>query len=308
MTKRRLIYILSPSYSGSTLLTMLMARHPRIATIGELKATSMGDLNNYACSCGTAILECEFWQQLRDRLADQGIDFDLHDFGTHFTSGNKLAGRVLGAQVRSPLFEKLRRFVIDSVPTIKMEFEKILKKNHAMIEAICDLQQKDVFLDGSKDPHRLLYFVESGQWDVQVIKMFRDGRAQSNSNRQKEISGMNYAESALEWKRTIDQMEEVCRYVPSEKLFSLKYEDLCASPNEVMDNIWRFLNVDSEACDWTEIDVKAFEHHILGNSMRTKEKIFIRLDSGWKSKVTEDELNTFERIAGLTNKSLGYEV
>ncbi len=176
-----------------------------------------------------------------------------------------------------------------------------------MIEAICELQQKDVFLDGSKDPHRLFYLLDSGLWDIQVIKMYRDGRAQSNSNRQKEISGMNYAESALEWKRTIDQMQEICRYVPSEKLYELKYEELCSDPNNVMGEIWKFLGMETEECDWNEVDVKAFEHHILGNSMRTKDKIFIRLDTGWKSKVTETELSDFNRIAGVTNKSLGYQ-
>jgi hypothetical protein len=307
MNKRRLTYILSPSYSGSTLLTMLMARHPRIATIGELKATSMGDLEHYTCSCGSPIIQCGFWTTLIERLRTQGVVLDLHDFGTHFTSKQRFADRVLRAQVRMPLFESVRRLVLSALPNTEKEFDRIMKKNRLMIEAICDLQGKDIFLDGSKDPHRLLYFINSGLWDIQVIKMYRDGRAQSNSNRQKEINGMNYAESALEWKRTINQMDAVCRYLPDENIFELKYENLCAEPNEIMAELWRFLDVAPETCDWREVNIKEFEHHILGNNMRTKEKIHIRLDSGWKERVTAAELEDFRRIAGSTNQSLGYE-
>ena len=43
----RLLYILAPSYSGSTLLTYLLSQHDAIATVGELKATSRGDLDTY---------------------------------------------------------------------------------------------------------------------------------------------------------------------------------------------------------------------------------------------------------------------
>ena len=41
-----LVYILSPSYSGSTLLTFLLNTHPEIATIGELKAQALGNLGD----------------------------------------------------------------------------------------------------------------------------------------------------------------------------------------------------------------------------------------------------------------------
>ena len=74
-----------------------------------------------------------------------------------------------------------------------------------------------------------------------------------------------------------------------------------------MDVIWDFLKLDKLSYDWKEVDIREFEHHILGNSMRTKQKIYIALDEGWRSKVTTDELSQFNRIAGSVNQSLGYE-
>ena len=59
-----LVYILAPSYTGSTLLTFLLAQHKSIATIGELKATAREDLETYRCSCGSLMRKCHFWKTL----------------------------------------------------------------------------------------------------------------------------------------------------------------------------------------------------------------------------------------------------
>ena len=46
----RLVYILAASHSGSTLLAMLLGSHPDVCTVGELKATSLGNVEEYLCS------------------------------------------------------------------------------------------------------------------------------------------------------------------------------------------------------------------------------------------------------------------
>ena len=84
--RRDLVYILAPSYTGSTLLTFLLAQHKGIATIGELKATARGDLETYRCSCGSLMRECHFWEKVTDRMQKADVSFTLDDFGTHFQS------------------------------------------------------------------------------------------------------------------------------------------------------------------------------------------------------------------------------
>ena len=117
--KRELIYIMSPSYSGSTLLTMLLAQHPQIASIGELKATAMGPMDNYQCSCGEPLLQCGFWRELTSRLTARGLPFSLDRFGTHFASSNPVFNRVLGAQLRGPRFERSRRMLLRHWPGLR---------------------------------------------------------------------------------------------------------------------------------------------------------------------------------------------
>src|SRR5687768_14901048 len=100
----RLLYITSSSFSGSTLLTFLLAAHPRIATVGELKATSRGDVDKYRCSCGAFIRSCPYWRSLGEELGRRGVPFDVEDFGTHFRfkEAGTLADRILAAEVRGP--------------------------------------------------------------------------------------------------------------------------------------------------------------------------------------------------------------
>jgi hypothetical protein len=286
---------------------MLMAQHPDIATIGELKATAMGDPESYVCSCGSKLLDCRFWTGLISKMKARGMELDLNDFETHFTGKKRYISKILLAQIRSPFFEYLRKIVIRFLPELKREYNKILEKNKNMVEIICDLQEKECFLDGSKDPQRLLYFISSNNWDIKVIKMIRDGRAQSNSCRRKKGNPLNFIESVREWKKTVLQIEKVCAYSKIDNVYSLKYEDLCESPDKYMNEIWDFIGLNHIRKNWSEIDIQESEHHILGNNMRTKSKIFISLDEGWKTSVTEEELSAFEDIAGNLNRLLGYK-
>jgi len=104
---RRLVYILASSYSGSTLLTLLLANHPEISTIGELKASALGDVGKYVCSCGRPILECRFWKQVGAKMAAMGAEFRLEDFGTHFRASGPVCDRILRASLRGKVFEKM---------------------------------------------------------------------------------------------------------------------------------------------------------------------------------------------------------
>ncbi len=305
-TKPQLLYILSPSFSGSTLLTLLLAQHQAIASIGELKATAMGDVSDYVCSCGERISDCGFWEGVRRETASRNINFSVEDFGTHFSSDNAFYRKILGAQVRAPWFEAVRRLSIGMLPGLRAQFSAVLEKNIVLAEIITELQQGQYFLDGSKDPHRLLYFQQSGRFDIKVIRIHRDGRAQSNSRREKPRNPVDFLGASNEWKHTIEQMDHVCKRFPADKLHTLKYEDLCQEPQKKLEEIWDFLGVDNLERNWVNVDLKASEHHILGNRMRMKDEIKIRLDQRWAEKISSDEFDVFERVAGDLNRSLGY--
>lgn len=300
---RSLAYVLSPSYSGSTLLTFLLAAHPEIATIGELKATAMGEIDTYACSCGAKIRECKFWRRLSESLAGRGIEFDLSDFGTHFRMQSRYWNdRVLRARVRRPAIEMVRRAAITILPGMRARLRAIQTKNLAIIRAIISLQGGSTFLDGSKDAVRLMYLLDSDVPDVRVIYLIRDGRGMCNSYMRHYNVPMETA--AVEWVRTHRECDWVLRRVSAGSQIRIRYEDLCLKPPDLLGALHRFLGVEHTG---VPADFRTVDHHILGNSMRLRNVGEIGLDEKWRSKLTTDDLAVFDRIGGALNRGFGYE-
>lgn len=296
-----LIYIMSPSYSGSTLLTFLMAMHPEIATVGELKATSMGSIDEYVCSCGEKINQCGFWGDVTKRMNERGQKFSLADFGTHFSSDDYLCGRFLRAGVHGALVEKVRGLAINILPNCSATYKATLEQNRALIDTITSLQGATAFLDDSKDPVRVKYFLESGYWNVKIIYLTRDGRGTTNSYMKHYNAGMN--EAIVQWLSKCNEMDAVIQNLDGDSFIKIRYEDLCENPESTLKKIFSYANLDSST---VASDFKTVKHHILGNSMRLGSSGEIRLDEKWKSALTEADLKEFEKMGGAMNARLGY--
>lgn len=297
MAKRSMLYIMSPSYSGSTLLTLLLADHRSIATVGELKASAIGDVDAYFCSCGDRLLDCAFFQQLTRSLAEAGIQFNLRDFGTHFGRDGSLGGRVIGADVRGSVVEALRRAALLTVPPWSARLKRVLARNRAVIEAVCELQGGTVFLDASKDPVRLKHFLDSDYWNVKVVALYRDGRGVAHSYRKH--TGCDFSEAVRQWRRCTSEMERISERIDPSQLLRVRYEELCACPRSVLSEIARFAGVD---LDYDSTGVR----HVLGNNMRSLSMESVRLDERWRHELSDSDRECFRKIGASWNGQLGY--
>lgn len=308
-----LLYLASSSFSGSTLLTLLLAAHRRIATIGELKATAMGDIDRYRCSCGARIRGCAYWADLGALLARRGVPFDLSRFGTHFRSeqAGSLADRALRAQVRGPLLEAARSLALRVLPGASRELQGILERNRALIDAVCALRGASIFLDGSKEPNRLQYLSQSAHWPVKFVHLVRDGRGVLQSMIKRVLRRPRAARRsrpslvaalARHWRRVNLACERVIARLPAERWVRVRYEDVCREPQGSIQPIFRLLGIDP--IELPE-DFREIEHHILGNYMRLKDGR-IALDEQWRTALSPEDLATFERVAGRINRRYGY--
>lgn len=64
-----LIYIAGSSYSGSTLMDLLLGSHPAVESLGEVKKIPFVQASVHKgaqakCNCGSTVSECGFWQQI----------------------------------------------------------------------------------------------------------------------------------------------------------------------------------------------------------------------------------------------------
>ena len=298
----RLLYILAPSYSGSTLLTYLLAQHPAIATIGELKATRMGDVDAYQCSCGELIRQCPFWTGLTQRARDAGLEFSVDAFGTVYGEGARFTDRVVRALVRGPLFETVRAAALAVLPERTTRIAAVTHQNLVLSRLVCDMQGGQVFLDGSKDSARLLHYLRSGEWDIKVIYLQRDGRGVTNSYVKHDR--VDYDGAIAYWKKAVTELQRMRARLDDDMVYDLLYEDLCREPEERLAAICGWLGID-EFDHGRGLDAES--HHVLGNRMRLANVNEIRLDEKWRKLLSSDKLAAFEERAGELNRTLGYK-
>lgn len=322
----KLAYILAASHSGSTLLSMLLGSHPQITTIGEMKlsARAMGDLDRYRCSCGALIRQCEFWQKVPEAMQPRGVDFDLACAGTDYRGvPSRYAQRLLKPMHRGRLTETVRDIALASSAAWRRQLPEIHRRNAALASTVAELAGAQVVVDSSKVGLRLKYLLRNPELDVKVVRLVRDGRAVSLTymdpadfadakDPSRRAGGMGgdrkgerlpMAQAAYEWRRCMEEAEHVLRGLDQSRWTELRYEGYCRDPEGALTRLHRFLGVEPGI---QPKEFRSVTQHVVGNGMRLDSTSEIRLDQRWREVLTEEQLQTFDAVAGEMNRKYGY--
>lgn len=108
--KINIVYIISNGHSGSTLADLLIASHPKVTGVGEIKRFHhyVSQKDTQYCTCGELISNCPLWSQVLKNLTH---DYSLPvDSETYFEPRN------------ADLFEEINRinsttWIVDSSKT-----------------------------------------------------------------------------------------------------------------------------------------------------------------------------------------------
>jgi Sulfotransferase family len=324
-SKTPLIYILAASHSGSTLLSMLLAGHPDVCTVGELKATSLGDVNRYLCSCRTEIRTCAFWTSITKLMQLRGLDFDITDARTHFSSVPSLyARRLLSPLHRGPLLEWLRDGALALSRTWRSQLPRMQARNAALAACVCAYTGKGVIVDSSKIGVRLKYLLRNPDLDVRVIRLIRDGRAVAltytdparfadaadpalrgggtGGDRDRERLPLRLA--AREWRRSNEEAETILGRLNPLRWVEVRYESLCTNPASTLRQLFAFMGLDPHPID---LSTNSRQLHLIGNGMRLDSSPEVRLDARWNAVLDTRALKLFDSVAGALNRRLGYQ-
>jgi hypothetical protein len=321
--RTRLVYLLGPSHSGSTLLALLLGSHPEIATVGELKQTSLGDLERYRCSCGVEILHCPFWSAVRDDLRKGGWAFTPGDGSTDLVAGTgPYVRRLLRPLHRGSAFELGRDLALHTAPSWRGHLARWQRANARLAEAVSRLTGKKVVVDSSKIGIRLKYLLRNPALDVRVVRVIRDGRAvmltymdpaRFADAREERLRGggsggdrtgerLSAARAAREWRRSNEEAACLLRGLPAAAWREVRYEHLCADPQATLRPVLDWLGVDGGA----SLVLARGGYHVVGNGMRLDSTREVRLDERWKTALDREALGTFDAVAGALNRGLGY--
>jgi hypothetical protein len=322
-SRTRCVYLQAASHSGSTLVGLLLGSHPEICTVGELKLTSLGDVERYRCSCGTALRQCPFWTSVSRDLASRGHAFEPGDGSTDLTAGaSPYVRRVLRPLHRGPLLELARDLCLHAAPSWRAHLRNWQHANGLLAETVCRLAHKPVIVDSSKVGIRLKYLLRNPALDVKVVRVVRDGRAVSLTYvdparfadaRDERLRGggsggdragerLSMSEAAREWRRSNEEAEAVLSRLPREAHRIVRYEDVCADPHAALRPVLEWIGVDPGVPPALARDT----YHVVGNGMRLDSTREVKLDDRWKTALAPEDLATFEAVAGDLNRRLGY--
>ncbi len=298
-------FIVSPSYSGSTLLSMLLAHHPRLATLGEFldnKVRGFREGEGDYCSCGARLVDCPYMAELSRQLLAKGIEFSVDYPDTAFQCSTGISARLLRASVRGPIFETVRRWAIPLFPASRRTLRRVVQRNTAVIRTILEMGTADVYLDSAKNNNRVLFFDRyAPQIDVKVIWLIRDGRGVVTSIMRHADCGIELA--TKKWVTTQKSVINTVRFMPSSKVLTMRYEDLCTKPEESLAKACRFLALDPAGLPEQYGDK---ELHLTGNNMRLNGLKEIKIDLRWKKSLSASDLRYFNANAGQLNREIGY--
>ena len=322
MTEPQLIYIAGPGHSGSTLLDILLGRHPRISALGEIHRFCLSlhrDSRPHRCDCGEAIWECPFWQDIIDRLCHrlgqtrEGLraKFFTTDPGYLATSddGSYLDHPVLPARymfdparviaaVAPPSVYKLTSSVY---PRLRM-LRRIAVSSHLLYDIVRVAARTPVVVDSTKNPIRLRTLYRERPREMKVLYMIRDGRAVTHSRMMRD--GVAMRDAARIWKMEHWRQRLVQQALPREKVHVVKYEELCRNPQRTLSRVLDFIGVCSS---WDLLcDNGKQRHAIGGNPMRFRSITSITLDDKWRSSLSAKDIAEFDRVAGAMNARFGY--
>lgn len=322
--KRTLVYLTAASHSGSTMTAMLLGAHPELCSVGELKATHLGDEGSYLCSCNTKVGECSFWQGVAKNMAKRGQTFDILNARMDIRTGaTPYELRLLKPLVREPALELVRDSLLNLSANWRVNNKWLQKRNQDYIEAIAEQSGVNAIVDSSKIGIRLKYLLKNKDLNVKIIWVVRDGRGVSLAYKKPaefadakdpklrgggsggtQEQGRDITIGAREWVRCNQETQALLKTLSSDQWIKVHYEDLCTNTIVTLDKIFSFLDVDPTK---KRLDFKSVEHHVVGNGMRLDASDEIKLDDRWREELSSDELDQFKSVAGDLHSQLGYE-
>jgi len=302
--RSKYVSVATSAYSGATLLAFLLNAHPQIVSIGEMDGLIPSeDPEEYLCSCGQRIKDCDFWHSVSKSMTRRGYDFNVADFDMIFKPvGSKVIKRISTGSSRNRSLDRVRDTLFQAWPAESRRRKEWVNRNVAFVEAVLEVTDKKVFVDTSKGRWRLKLLHEYSNLDVRAIHLVRDVKGVVNSRLRRRVD-LEAREAARQWVNLNQKLEITLQDLPKEKQIQIRYEDLCQDVQGTLAGLYAFCGVDSSI----EIkDLVSTTHHIVGNTMRLSSLSRIKLDERWKSELGKTQQEEINRAAANFMERYGY--
>jgi len=253
---------------GSTILSIILGSHPDIETVGEIKTWPKHkglprDRNineeNY-----------KFWEKILKEYMKKDaypLDFNsLEHIYSEIENHLKILSHLLGRIDTETLNHYLHHI-------------------HNLLLSIQKVSGKKVILDSSKNICRAYTLLSSNIFNIKVIHLIRDPRGTVWSFMKKglEQETKNTLRAIFDY-ILLNGTSTLIRYMFSDKVIKIKYEDLIKEPTEIIKKILCNLNLDDgNVAEMVENGAEFDVNHLIdGNRIRKNKNIRFIPDEGWK--------------------------
>lgn len=258
-----LVVLLSNWYSGATLLTLLLNRHPALVSNGEIFPGWIdGGVKNVPCSCGSSVDACPFYREAAAHMWRQDAwDPTLFRPEPEFSRNPSLQGVLRTTRHFGPAKVKIRA----SIPGVGPRIQRFFAAQELFLANALDLLSGTVYLDGTKSLVRAeLFLAEPRYARSPLILLVREPVSWCASWLDKGFQAtLGYAIHS--WREYIRRSLLLSRAFPRSDVHIVRYEALCEDPRARLNEIFEFIGLD-EADD--SPNEEEAQHHVLGNRMR----------------------------------------
>lgn len=288
-----MIYILGLGRSGSTLLDLLLGAHPEIWTLGEaFKLPYLLETARQPCGCGETLPSCEFWKDILPGLPLRRGAYPIGYFHEQYVHPDIRRRTYLRLDLMRKLVAGAVRgqAPVEANPAVE-EFARHNATHFRIVrQAAQKGQAKDIrwLVDASKNPNRLFWLQQSGQFRFRVIRLVRDPRGVVNSTMRAGRRRPMMLRSTSGWIINNLLYFLLCKTLfEKEHVFQVRYEALVSQPEVVLQRIGHWLGV--EGLSKVYKNFRQFTNHGIGGSSTRWEKTGVYLDERWKRELSQVE-------------------
>jgi hypothetical protein len=289
MAKIKVLSIVGPGRSGTTVLAGILGGVEGVVDVGELRwLWRRGVLEQRTCGCGVPVPACPFWTPVLAKvMAGRGgtpVDFAVDVAAAQ----NLLVSRRHRLRVIRSAAGGIEWPPLEPVRTVTAQ----------VVQAVAEVSGARVVVDSSKRAQDAAVLAGLDDVDHYVLHMVRDPRAVAFSwgKRDKAIrvaggtramGSRGLLSSVSRWIENGLGAEALRPYVPGDRWLFLRYEDFAAHPRATIARILAFLGEDGtlpfSADDSVVLDVN---HTVAGNPNRFHVgQVTIRIDDEWSRRM-----------------------
>jgi hypothetical protein len=289
MPKIKVLSIVGPGRSGTTVLAAVLGEIDGVVDVGELRwLWRRGVLERRSCGCGLPVDECPFWSAVVEKTVAGRSE-----------TARELAEEIAAAQgVLTSRRHRLQVIRNGATGRPWRPLEPVRTITAELVRSVADVAGARVIVDSSKRAQDAAVLAALDDVDHYVLHMVRDPRAVAFSwgRRDKTIrvaggtrpmGTRGVLSSMTRWTENGLGAAALRRHVPADRWMFVRYEDFATEPREVVSRILAFLGEEG-ALPFVEEDtvVLRVNHTVAGNPNRFRVgNVRISLDNDWSRRM-----------------------